>query len=205
SGYRNEILSKLELFPAKDHIETRVGKNVTIICRGTGPVTWHWEHLPFSNHSRMDVEEHRCKKQSEAHLTCSYLKLTKAEVKDTGYITCLYKHQTKSSLRLQARIYLYVKDYTQPFLEMNTATPGAAIMDVKANELVVPCRVSAPEFKVTLQYYFDKSEVNQPGMEWDPKIGFTISSPHYSLSEIVQCVTTVKGKHFETRFWKQII
>lgn len=80
--------------------------------RGTGPLTWHWQHLPFSNHSRMDVEEHRCKRQSEAHLTCSYLKLTKAEVKDTGYFTCLYKHQTKNSLRLQARIYLYVKGKT---------------------------------------------------------------------------------------------
>ncbi|XP_073455573.1 vascular endothelial growth factor receptor kdr-like isoform X1 [Aquarana catesbeiana] len=203
SEHRDEILSKLELSPAKDHTEIRVGKNVTITCKGTRPVTWHWKHLPFSNHGRMEVEEHRCRKQSEAHLTCSYLKLTKAEVQDTGYITCLYKHQTKNSLRLQARIYLYVKDYTQPFLEMNTATPGNAFME--ANELIVPCQVSSPEFKVTLQYYRSAVEVNLPGMEWDPKIGFTISSRHYSLNEMLQCVTTVKGKLFKSLFWKQNI
>lgn len=35
---------------------------------------------------------------------------------------------------------------------MNTAAPGPAFMDTKANELVVPCRVSSPEFHVSLQY-----------------------------------------------------
>ncbi|KAM5145704.1 vascular endothelial growth factor receptor kdr-like [Mantella aurantiaca] len=205
SGYRNEILTKLELIPAKDHTEIKVGRDISLLCRGTSPMTWHWQHWSYSNNSRMSVEEHRCKKHSEAHLTCSYLKLTKAEVKDTGYITCLYKHQTKSSQRLQARIYLYVKDNSQPFLKMHTALPGIAMMDVKADELVVPCRVSSLEFKVTLQHYGNKSEVIQPGMEWDPKIGFTISSPHYSLNDILQCVTTVKGKHFRSLYWKQYL
>lgn len=40
-------------------------------------------------------------------------------------------------------------------------------------------------------------------MEWDPKIGFTIPSPHHSLQEILQCETEVKGKHYYTLFWKE--
>ncbi|KAM9324057.1 vascular endothelial growth factor receptor 1-like [Gastrophryne carolinensis] len=86
---------------------------------------------------------------------------------------------------------------------MNTVQPGIADMNVKANELVIPCRVTSPVFKVTLRY-FGGFEVIQPGMEWDPKIGFTISSPHYSLSEILRCVTTVNGEEFSTLFWKRI-
>ncbi|XP_068103652.1 vascular endothelial growth factor receptor kdr-like isoform X2 [Hyperolius riggenbachi] len=201
-GRRTDILSKLELFPAKDHVEVRAGRNYTFTCRGTGPMTWRWEHVPYSKHGRMEVEEKPCQKQSEAHLICSKLTVTKVQADDTGYVTCLYKNETKTSLRLQARIYLYAKDHTHPFVQMNTQWPGDAIMDTKANELVIPCRVTSPEFKVTLQYY-TKSEVIHPGMEWDPKIGFTVSSPDHSFHQIVRCVTTVKGRQYHTLFWKQ--
>lgn len=166
-------------------------------------MTWYWEHIPYYNHSRMEVTSAKCLEPDQSHLTCSYLTLTKAQVKDTGFIKCHYKHQSKRSLRLQATIYLYVRDNSQPFLEMNTRTPGIAPMDVKAKELIVPCRVSSPKYKVTLHYFQNKSKVNQPRMEWDPKIGFTIPSPHHSLQEILQCETEVKGKHYYTLFWKE--
>ncbi|XP_075691851.1 vascular endothelial growth factor receptor kdr-like [Rhinoderma darwinii] len=198
----NEVLSKLELIPSKDHVEIKVGRNYTLTCKGTGPMIWYWEHIPYYNHSRMEVEFKKCLVPGQSHLSCSHLRLTNAQVADTGYITCHYKHQTKRNLRLQAKIYLYVKDNAQPFLEMNRNIPGNAHMDVKANELIVPCRMSSPKFKVSLHYYLNKSEVVQRGMEWDPKIGFTIPSPHYSLHEILQCETKVKGKHYYTLFWK---
>lgn len=72
-------------------------------------MTWYWEHIPYYNHSRMEVTSAKCLEPDQSHLTCSYLTLTKAQVKDTGFIKCHYKHQSKRSLRLQATIYLYVR------------------------------------------------------------------------------------------------
>ncbi|XP_056395092.1 vascular endothelial growth factor receptor kdr-like isoform X2 [Hyla sarda] len=168
-------------------------------------MTWYWEHIPYYKHSRMEEKSEKCSEPDQSHLICSYLTLTKAQVNDTGYISCRYKHQNKRNLRLQAKIYLYVKDINQPFLEMNNRIPGIAYMDVKAKELFVPCRVSSPKFKVTLHYFQNKAKIYQRGMEWDPKIGFTIPSPHHSLYEILQCETEVKGKHYYTMFWKENI
>ncbi|KAG8553797.1 hypothetical protein GDO81_003550 [Engystomops pustulosus] len=199
----SEILTKLELSPANDNLEIKVKRNQTFTCRGTGPMTWYWEHLPYYNHSRMEVRSYKCPEPDQSHLTCSNLTLYKAQVKDTGYIRCCYKHQTKKNLRLQAKIYLYVRDNSQPFLEVNTQQPGIAHMDTKANELIVPCRVSSPKYKVTLHYFHNRSKIVQRGMEWDPRIGFTIPKPHHSLQEILRCETEVKGKYYHTLFWKQ--
>ncbi|XP_069842670.1 vascular endothelial growth factor receptor kdr-like [Dendropsophus ebraccatus] len=196
------ILSKLELSPATEYLEIKVRRNQTFTCRGTGPMTWYWEHISFYNHSRMVVKSERCSEPDQRHLTCSHLTLIKAEVKDTGYIRCCYEHQTKRNLRLQAKIYLYVRDNSQPFLEMNTLTPGIAHMDDNTKELTVPCRVSSPKFKVTLHYFLNKSKIDMRGMEWDPKIGFTIFNPDPSLNEILQCQTEVKGRSYYTMFWK---
>ncbi|XP_066437751.1 vascular endothelial growth factor receptor kdr-like [Eleutherodactylus coqui] len=196
-----QILSKLELNPSNDHLEIDIEGNQTFTCRGTGPMTWYWEHLPYYNHSRMEVTSGRCLEPDHNHLHCSYLTLTRAQVEDTGYIRCCYKYQAKCNLRLQAKIYLYVKDNLHPFLEMNTLTPGFAPMDPKANELIVPCRVSSPKFKVSLHYH-NKSKIYQQEMEWDPKIGFTVPSPHHSLQEIIRCQTVVEGIPYYTMFWK---
>ncbi|KAM4020806.1 vascular endothelial growth factor receptor kdr-like [Anomaloglossus baeobatrachus] len=202
----SEVLSKLELTPSSEYLEIKVRRNQTFTCRGTGPMRWFWEHIPHHKHNRMEVTSGKCPEPDENHLTCSRLTLIRAQVTDTGYIRCSYKHQTKTSLRLQAKIYLYVRDNNQPFLQVNTNIPGTAEMDVKANELVVPCRVSSPKFKVTLYYYFNKGKLDHQdhqGMAWDPKIGFTISSPGHRFQEIVKCETEVKGKRFYTMFWKQ--
>ncbi|XP_073497144.1 vascular endothelial growth factor receptor kdr-like [Phyllobates terribilis] len=199
----SEILSKLELTPASEYLVIKVRQNQTFTCRGTGPMKWYWEHIPYSNNSRMEVTSGKCSEPDQNHLICSRLTLTKAQVKDTGYIRCCYKHQNKRNLRLQAKIYLYVRDNNQPFLETNIHAPGIANMDVKANELLVPCRVSSPRFKVTLHYYFSNVKIDQHGMEWDPRIGFTIRSPDYKLQEIVQCETEIKGKRYHTLFWKR--
>ncbi|KAM3911489.1 vascular endothelial growth factor receptor kdr-like [Leptodactylus fuscus] len=199
----SEILSKLEISPDSDSLEIKVRRNQTFTCRGTGPMTWYWEHVPYYNHSRMEVTSEKCSGPDQSHLTCSHLTLTRAQVSDTGYIRCCYKHQTKRNLRLQAKIYLYVRDNTHPFLEMNTNIPGNAHLVDRTKELIVPCRVSSPKFKVTLHYSLSKSKIDQRGMEWDPKIGFTIPSPPDSLKEILQCETEVKGRRYHSLFWQQ--
>ncbi|CAJ0935402.1 unnamed protein product, partial [Ranitomeya imitator] len=51
--------------------------------------------------------------------------------------------------------------------------------------------------------FYNRAKIDQHGMEWDPRIGFTIPSPHHSLQEIVKCETEVKGKRYYSLFWKQ--
>ncbi|XP_075040509.1 vascular endothelial growth factor receptor kdr-like isoform X2 [Mixophyes fleayi] len=200
--HKYKDISKQRLIKGKDHIEIKVNENYTFPCRGISPQTWQWEQMPLNN-STMTVEEQPCLGPNvHHHHICSHLRLTNAQVTDTGYITCLSK--TKGNTWLQRKIYLYVRDDAQPFLVMNTETPGfeTQTSDTK-NEMVIPCRVSSPKFKVTLHYYHNKSEIVQPGMQWDPKIGFIIPSSKSRVQEIFQCDTVVDGKRYHTSFWIQ--
>ncbi|KAM4695991.1 vascular endothelial growth factor receptor kdr-like [Rhinophrynus dorsalis] len=177
------------------------GKNVRLgRTGGSAPLTWKWQQKSYKMNSRLQVWEQPCE-WSEEHLTCSQLTITQAQAKDTGYINCLYSRNNGNPKR-QARIYLYVKDEEQPFLKMNTENPDVIYLQSEHDDLVIPCSVNSPDYKVTLRRR-GESQVIHPGMKWDPKKGFTIPNPTYTLIHLLECVTEVKGKEYFTLYLPQ--
>ncbi|XP_053328514.1 vascular endothelial growth factor receptor kdr-like [Spea bombifrons] len=196
SGHRRdrETLHKPQLNPPGNHFQIKAGDSYTISCKGSAPLTWLWQQKPFSSNSRLHVWEQQCRGPDEGHLTCSQLTITDAQAVDTGFITCA-NSKPNSNVKYNAKIYMYVKDDKQPFLEMNILYPGQALIIEEKDELVIPCRVSSPDYKVVLKK-FSGAEVQESGMIWNPKRGFIISQPSYGLSELLKCVTVVNEKDF---------
>ncbi|KAM4664899.1 vascular endothelial growth factor receptor kdr-like [Discoglossus pictus] len=190
---RESSSSKLQLSPSREHVVINAGQTFTISCRGPGPLRWLLEDQPYSTNSRLQVLEQQCRGPDEKHLTCSQLTIQDAHASDTGYITCLYTNH-KLQKDLQEKIYMFVKDDGQPFVEMNDEIP-LTIYVSDDNVLVVPCRTTSPDYKVILKIY-NKSQVKSQDIVWNSKKGFTVPTPSFSLNNMLECVTEVKGKKF---------
>ncbi|KAM8952873.1 vascular endothelial growth factor receptor kdr-like [Pelodytes ibericus] len=194
TGHRRDLdsISKPELNVTGNQFQIVAGGSYTLLCRGSAPLTWLWQQKPFSSNSRFHVREQQCRGPDQGHLTCSQLTITDAHASDTGFIMC---ENTKSN----SKIYMFVKDEEQPFLEINLYAPGKTLMK-KGKELVIPCRVNSPDYAVTLQVRYPPQEIKLPEMVWNPKRGFTVSRLSSNLLNILQCVTVVNGKQFYTLY-----
>ncbi|XP_053555191.1 vascular endothelial growth factor receptor kdr-like [Bombina bombina] len=195
---KNHKLSEPKLSPADGHIVINVGQSFTVSCRGAAPLTWLWEENAYSTNGRLSVLEQQCRGPDEKHLTCSQLTIHDAHPSDTGYITCLYS-QALHSHNLKATSYIFIKDDEQPFVKMNTDVPDIVYINIKTDDLVIPCRTTSPYYMVTLKLYND-FPVESKGIKWDPKRGFIITSPSHDISNMLKCVTKVNGKTFYTMY-----
>ncbi|MGH0170305.1 UNVERIFIED_CONTAM: hypothetical protein FKN15_058581 [Acipenser sinensis] len=77
-----------------------------------------------------------------------------------------------------------------PFVEAHIQFPESLFIETGSTELVVPCRVTSPDLKVTLTTFLP-TKFESLEAQWDPKIGFTMSSYVHNM---LKCVTNVKGK-----------
>nr|XP_033800739.1 vascular endothelial growth factor receptor kdr-like isoform X2 [Geotrypetes seraphini] len=184
-----KTLTKPELSPPDEQIVKEAGQSFSITCRGSASLTWLWNNILYSVNNSLLVSESRC---SEADGTiCSQLTITKALASHTGYVSCGYSNLPFHK-DLTAELYLFVKDNANPFVMKNVDTP-AVINMTSEDELIIPCRVTSPDFNVTLKMSPD-SEYSPPGMVWDPRKGFIIPSPSYHLQRVLKCVTHVNGE-----------
>ncbi|XP_063288150.1 vascular endothelial growth factor receptor kdr-like [Pelobates fuscus] len=197
---RDNRVSKPQLNLTKDHFQIRAGDTYTLTCKGVAPLSWLWQQKPFSLNSRFHVWEQQCRGPDEGHLTCSHLTITDAKANDTGSITCT-NIILNTNAKNQVKIYMYVKDDNQPFLEMNAFLPGHA-PKIEENILLIPCRVSSPDYKVILQTH-NSSNIVEPRMEWNPKRGFIITDSVMARSTMVKCVTEVDGKNIDSYYMPQ--
>ncbi|XP_066571220.1 vascular endothelial growth factor receptor kdr-like isoform X2 [Amia ocellicauda] len=172
-----------QLHPSdKEHV-TAAGSSITLTCRGSARMNWT---VPSLTDPKVEIEEELCDRGAHSH--CSQLTLRDLQYSDTGSYTCRY---TDATLDVARHTYLYVKDDQHPFVEQDKDYPK--ILSLMADRaLVIPCRVTSPNYTVTLGVAPDWTE-KLLDADWDPKIGFTVPSPSVSVPAL-KCMTTINGK-----------
>ncbi|XP_061862722.1 vascular endothelial growth factor receptor kdr-like isoform X1 [Colius striatus] len=192
-----EFFEKPTLSITKDHIVILPGDTLKIKCRGTSSVSWLLKGEQ-SQDPRVNVSDCR----GNTRQSCSMLLIRKVVANDTGYFTCIYD-DSPSNEDLMAKIYVFVKDYRNPFVEIHPEHPKIIfILDAKKT-VVVPCRVTSPDIKPKLTQYPLSVEMNFKKMLWDPKRGFIIPSHSFLYSGVLTCTANVNGSTFTSYYLAQ--
>eukprot|EP00079_Xenopus_tropicalis_P038534 XP_017952305.1 PREDICTED: vascular endothelial growth factor receptor kdr-like [Xenopus tropicalis] len=189
-------LPKPVISPRKDHVHINKGESFTFTCRGSGKLKWDLAEMSHLSNRRFSILP-QCRGPDENQRVCSQLTISNAHPNDTGLISCHYRGS--SNLKRIATIYLYVKDDAQPFVEERTEDPEL-ITYTNEEMVIIPCRVTSPDYRVSLRGLFSKKQVNTPEMTWNPKKGFIFSSPPNSVQEVLECVAVVNGKKFSSLY-----
>nr|XP_009476329.1 PREDICTED: vascular endothelial growth factor receptor kdr-like [Pelecanus crispus] len=192
-----ELFEKPMLSIAKDHIVILPGNTLKIKCRGGPSVSWL-----LREDQKEDPRVHISNCRNNTRQSCSMLVIRKVIANDTGYFTCI-RDDSPSNEDLMAKIYVFVKDYRNPFVEIHPEHPEIIyILDAKKT-VVVPCRVTSPDIKPKLTQYPSSVEMNFKTMMWDPRRGFVIPSHSFVYSGVLRCTADVNGSVFTSYYLAQ--
>ncbi|XP_063201592.1 vascular endothelial growth factor receptor kdr-like isoform X2 [Chroicocephalus ridibundus] len=192
-----EFFEKPTLSIAKDRIVILPGDTLKIKCRGASSVSWL-----LREDQKEDPRVHISNCRNNTRQSCSMLVLKKVIANDTGYFTCI-RDDSPPNEDLMARIYVFVKDYRNPFVEIHPEHPEIIYILNAKKTVVVPCRVTSPDIKPKLTQYPYSVEMNFKGMTWDPKIGFVIPSHSFVYSGVLTCTANVNGSVFTSYYLAQ--
>ncbi|XP_072246068.1 platelet-derived growth factor receptor alpha [Leuresthes tenuis] len=119
-----------------------------------------------------------------------------ATVENTGFYTCTYEYRegetdTEPDDEHKAGIYIFVPD---PHVRFVPETPDDLVVSMEPPGVVITCRVTHPDFHVTLRSVTSGEEISA---FYDSKMGFlgNLSPGQY------QCETTVKGQIFRSAIY----
>ncbi|XP_072361741.1 vascular endothelial growth factor receptor kdr-like [Scyliorhinus torazame] len=171
-----------------------VNGTITVSCRGKASLNWFGPNLPVATYDRLNVTNYRCNDLKKKYF-CSTVTLRNAHRNDTGSYTCKYA----ANENLKSQIYLFVTDHQSPFVEPHTEHPGA-IKYNGSSEIVIPCRVTAPDLQVTLLKDHTIFEINGTNGRWDPKQGFIFQNLEHIPSGMLQCETMMDNQVFKSYF-----
>ncbi|KAM6251984.1 vascular endothelial growth factor receptor kdr-like isoform 2-T2 [Spheniscus humboldti] len=192
-----EFFEKPTLSTAKDHIVILPGETLKIKCRGAPSVSWL-----LREDQKEDPRVHISNCRNNTRQSCSMLVIRKVIANDTGYFTCVHD-DSPSKEDLMAKIYVFVKDYRNPFVEMHPEHPEIIyILDAKKT-VVVPCRVTSPDIKPKLIQYPSSVEMKFERMTWNPRRGFVIPSHSFIHSGVLTCTANVNGSVFTSYYLAQ--
>ncbi|XP_009271700.1 PREDICTED: vascular endothelial growth factor receptor kdr-like isoform X1 [Aptenodytes forsteri] len=192
-----EFFEKPTLSTAKDHIVILAGETLKIKCRGAPSVSWL-----LRRDQKEDPRVHISNCRNNTRQSCSMLVIRKVIANDTGYFTCIHD-DSPSKEDLMAKIYVFVKDYKNPFVEMHPEHPEIIyILDAKKT-VVVPCRVTSPDIKPKLIQYPSSVEMKFERMAWNPRRGFVIPSHSFIHSGLLTCTANVNGSVFTSYYLAQ--
>ncbi|XP_039427778.1 vascular endothelial growth factor receptor kdr-like isoform X2 [Corvus cornix cornix] len=189
-----ELFQKPKLSISKDHIVISPGDTLKIKCWGAPSVSWQLRE----DNPRVHVSGCR----DVTGLSCSQLVLRRATANDTGYLSCAL-NSTPEHQGLVARIYVFVQDYRNPFVEMHSEHPEIIYIVDEKKTVVVPCRVTSPDIRPKLTQYPSSVESSFKRMVWDPRRGFVIPSHSFVYSGILTCSAHVNGSVFNSYYLAQ--
>ncbi|KAH0630915.1 hypothetical protein JD844_004266 [Phrynosoma platyrhinos] len=177
-------------FPG-DTMIVNAGDDFAITCRGAEGLTWFWRNNQFTDGKRWHVKSQKCPNRPSQ--ICSRLVVNRAVANDTGYFTCFYG-QLSSNEELKAKLYVFVKDPTMPFVEPHLYYPEVIYITNPTDVITVPCRVTSPDIEPILRLHSFPKTFTYEKMEWDPKRGFLITSPSFEFfSTMLQCMAMLNG------------
>ncbi|XP_072482632.1 vascular endothelial growth factor receptor kdr-like [Notamacropus eugenii] len=195
-----ETLIKPKLSFLGDQVVIPAGSPFDVTCRGSAPLAWHWGNNSSSSSFR--TSERRC--SDDPLLICNQLTIFNTMASDTGYFTCSYRDISDlEDLRFMTRVYVYVKNDSQPFVESFYDIPDLITVLSGVQEVIVPCRVTSPDLNVKLDL-FNLGKFNYTSKDWNPRKGFTVIRPSFQFfSDLLQCVTEVNGKTYISLYLPQ--
>ncbi|XP_051486419.1 vascular endothelial growth factor receptor kdr-like isoform X2 [Apus apus] len=192
-----DFFEKPTLSIAKDQIVILPGDTLKIKCRGAPSVSWL-----LRGDQKEDPRVHISNCHNNTRQSCSMLVIRKVIANDTGYFTCIHD-DSPTNEDLMAKIYVFVKDYRNPFVQIHLEHPEV-IYILDANQtVVVPCRVTSPDIKPKLTQYPSSVEVKFKKMVWDPRRGFVIPSDSFVYSGVLTCTANVNGSVFTSFYLAQ--
>ncbi|RMB98255.1 hypothetical protein DUI87_25158 [Hirundo rustica rustica] len=187
------LLQKPRLSISKDQIIISPGDTLKIKCWGAPSVSWQ----PRDDNPRVHVSGCR----DGPGPSCSQLVLRRATANDTGYLSCALNSTEQQGPA--ARIYVFVRDYRNPFVEMHSEHPDIIYIVDDKKTVVIPCRVTSPDIRPKLTQYPSSAEINFRRMQWDPRRGFVIPSHSFVPSGILTCSAQVNGSVFNSYYMAQ--
>uniref|UniRef100_A0A8C3GJ15 receptor protein-tyrosine kinase n=1 Tax=Cairina moschata TaxID=8855 RepID=A0A8C3GJ15_CAIMO len=193
----DEFFEKPTLSIAKNQTVILPGETLKIKCRGAPSVSWL-----LREDQREDPRVHLSSCRNSTRQSCSTLVVRKVTANDTGYFTCIHD-DSPSNKDLMAKIYVFVRDYRNPFVEIHPEHPQIIYVSDETKMVVVPCRVTSPEIKPNLTQYPNSVEIKSKKMEWDPKKGFSIPSHDFIYSGLLTCTANVSGSVFTSYYLAQ--
>ncbi|XP_017672952.1 PREDICTED: vascular endothelial growth factor receptor kdr-like isoform X2 [Lepidothrix coronata] len=192
-----ELFQKPALSIAKDHVVLSPGDTLKIKCRGAPSVSWvlRGEHQD-------SPRVHRSSCRNGTGQSCSALVIRRLVANDTGYLTCAHDgHPAREDLT--ARIYVFVQDYRNPFVEIHPEHPEIIYLLDDKKTVIVPCRVTSPDIRPRLIQYPSSAEINFKRMVWDPRRGFVIPSHAFVYSGVLTCSANINGTVFNSYYLAQ--
>uniref|UniRef100_A0A8B9UZM3 receptor protein-tyrosine kinase n=1 Tax=Anas zonorhyncha TaxID=75864 RepID=A0A8B9UZM3_9AVES len=114
------------------------------VDRGAPSVSWL-----LRKDQRDDPRVHLSSCRNSTRQSCSTLVVRKVTANDTGYFTCIHD-DSPSNKDLMAKIYVFVRDDRNPFVEIHPEHPQIIYISDETKTVVVPCRVTSPDIKTKL-------------------------------------------------------
>ncbi|XP_049938110.1 vascular endothelial growth factor receptor 1-like isoform X3 [Schistocerca serialis cubense] len=154
------------------------GENYTITCKGDTPVIWIYPNISDSEpniHSTLRKGKY-----------ISSIQLTDVTYKDVGYYHCLFDNNSEKN----TSIYLYVKDMKN--LLTYSDEVFRLIHGMQYQDIVIPCKPTHPEVKVTLCHNGDEKvhvgENDDLGViRYDQKVGFIVENAQVMHNGFYSC------------------
>ncbi|XP_018423302.1 PREDICTED: vascular endothelial growth factor receptor 1 [Nanorana parkeri] len=167
----------------------QAGQPIHLSCSGDQTLSWKFPAASRKEINRFHIMENVCHGGSKDSCQTN-LTLHKAQIHDTGFYRCHYKHLTKEP----SAVYIYVTEGNSAFVDLQTDQPQVITIN-DGEKLVIPCRVTSPNITVTLKKTYG-AVLSKPGARsvvWDSKKGFIIRKPNYTFFGLLSCEAMVNG------------
>ncbi|XP_070799756.1 vascular endothelial growth factor receptor 1 [Pituophis catenifer annectens] len=180
------------------HHVIQEGDTLNILCSGDVPHSWFLPETLSRNDNRLNTMTYACGRHNKQF--CSSLTLNRAQATDTGYYSCKYPSSSEVKKKTVSKIYVFINDTQNPFIKLHTNIPEM-IRTTDGEELIVPCRVTAPDIHVKLRMIPGGNIVpDGKTVIWDNTKGFIIPKATYKFIGLLSCETTVDGHEYSTKY-----
>ncbi|ETE59775.1 Vascular endothelial growth factor receptor 1, partial [Ophiophagus hannah] len=180
------------------HQVIQEGDTLNILCSGDVPHSWFLPETLSRNDNRLNIMTYACGRHNKQF--CSSLTLNRAQATDTGYYSCKYPSSSEVKKKTLSKIYVFINDTQNPFIKLHTNIPKM-IRTTDGEELIVPCRVTAPDIHVKLRMIPGGNIIpDGKTVIWDNTKGFIIPKATYKFIGLLSCETTVDGHEYSTKY-----
>uniref|UniRef100_A0A669QZN9 Platelet-derived growth factor receptor-like protein n=1 Tax=Phasianus colchicus TaxID=9054 RepID=A0A669QZN9_PHACC len=180
----------------RQHI-VQAGQPLNLTCRGEMLHSWSLPETLSKDSKRLNVTKYACGRNGTQ--SCSTLTLSRTQANDTGRYSCRYPTSPVKKKR-ESIVYVFINDTSNPFVEMHSDIPKIIHMTV-GKEMIIPCRVTAPNIAVTLKKIPRETLIpDGKTIIWDNMRGFRIPEATYRFIGLLSCETTIGGHKYSTKY-----
>uniref|UniRef100_A0A8C8SQB5 Vascular endothelial growth factor receptor 1 n=1 Tax=Pelusios castaneus TaxID=367368 RepID=A0A8C8SQB5_9SAUR len=176
----------------------QAGQTLNLTCRGEMVHSWSLPEAPSKEGKRLKVIKYACGRNGKQF--CSSLTLSRAQATDTGYYSCKYSSSSAVKKKTESTVYIFINDTGSPFVELHSDIPKVIHM-TDGEEMIIPCRVTAPDIAVTLKKIPLETLIpDGKTIIWDSRKGFIIPKAMYRFIGLLSCETTIDGQKYSTKY-----